>query len=168
MYDQTSTHSTYFEKLTEHIFISELLQEVLLRHGFTVDVLRSEIDSSGYDLALKCNGILRHEQLKSSKLDAARAYQAVNVALAKKPHGCVVWIFRDVETSCGRFKLAYRLLEGPGGERLSQIEGLPAVKHTKGDATGRKTERPNIKRVPKSLFRKPCNIDDLAKRLFRL
>ena len=168
MPDLTSTNSAFYEKLVEHIFISELLQEALLRHQRTVEVLRAEIDSSGYDLVLECNGKLRHLQLKSSKVDGAAASQNVNVALAEKPHGCVIWVFRSVDESTGRFEFEYRLLEGIDGGKLGRIERLPAAKHTKGDSTGKKKERPNIRRVPKSMFEPPCDISVLVKRLFGL
>jgi len=45
--------SNFFEQLVEHAFISELLQEAWFRYGKTVEVLRSEIDTSGYDLLLE-------------------------------------------------------------------------------------------------------------------
>jgi hypothetical protein len=35
-----------------------------------IEVLRAEIDASGYDLVLECNGVLRYVQFKSSHRDA--------------------------------------------------------------------------------------------------
>ena len=45
--EDTSHKSSFYEQLVEHVFISELLQEVLYRFGRTVEVLRSEVDASG-------------------------------------------------------------------------------------------------------------------------
>ena len=53
----TFLKSSFFEQLVEHVFISELLQEVYYRFGMTVEVLRSEIDASGYDVVFECNGV---------------------------------------------------------------------------------------------------------------
>ena len=65
-----SLQSSYVEKLREHVFLAEVLQEAWLRHGLPVSVLRSKVDSFGYDLVLECDGRTRHIQLKSSKWDA--------------------------------------------------------------------------------------------------
>ena len=84
--------SNFFEQLVEHVFISELLQEAWFRYGNTVEVLRSEIDTSGYDLLLECNNVIRHVELKTSGTEARRSFQNINMALAQKPSGCVVWL----------------------------------------------------------------------------
>src|SRR5260370_21808431 len=42
--------SSFREKLFEHIFVSELLQEAWTKHRQMIDVLRSEVDNAGYDL----------------------------------------------------------------------------------------------------------------------
>lgn len=64
--DDVFLKSNFYEQLVEHVFISELLQEVYFRHQKTVEVLRAEVDSSGYDIVLECNGFIRHVQLKTS------------------------------------------------------------------------------------------------------
>lgn len=68
--DDTSHQSTFYEQLVEHVFISEVLQEVWYGFGKTIEVLRSEVDTSGYNVIFECDGILRHVQLKTSKADA--------------------------------------------------------------------------------------------------
>ena len=73
MADNTFLKSSFYEQLVEHVFLSEVLQEVWYSFGKTVEVLRSEVDASGYDLVFECNGILRHVQLKTSKSDAKTA-----------------------------------------------------------------------------------------------
>jgi hypothetical protein len=62
--------SNFFEQLVEHAFVSEILQEVYYGRGQVVEVLRSEVESNGYDLILKSNGVMRHVQLKTSRTDA--------------------------------------------------------------------------------------------------
>lgn len=76
-------NSTFYEQNTEHIFISELLQETWFKFGETVEVLRPEIDNSGYDLLLECNGVIRYVQLKNSIAGSKTAYQKINTALVK-------------------------------------------------------------------------------------
>ena len=88
-----SMHATDREKLLEHLFVGDVLR-CLWWHGKTgVEVLRSEVDGSGYDLLLKFDGILRHVQLKSSYRGAKTGVVKINAALARKPSGCVVWVF---------------------------------------------------------------------------
>ena len=94
MSDATFLKSNFYEQLVEHVFISEILQEVWFAFGHTTEVLRSEVDSSGYDIVLECNDVVRHVQLKTSKSDAKRASQNVNIAIARKPSGCIVWLVR--------------------------------------------------------------------------
>ena len=92
--DDMYLKSSFYEQLVEHVFLSEVLQEVWYRFGKTVEVLRSEVDASGYDVMFDCNGILRHVQLKTSKIDGKTARQKVNLALAEKPSGSVPGNYR--------------------------------------------------------------------------
>ena len=163
--------SSFREKLLEHVFVSELLQEAWLNRYQTVEVLRSEVDASGYDLVLECNGVVRHVQLKSSRAGAKTSRQNVNVKLAKKPCGCVVWLIFAEGVTPGRVELSYLFFGGHPGEPLCSDEKLRAFKpatHTKGDATGYKAERPSICVIPKREFIKIEGITDLMGKLFGL
>ena len=60
--------SSFYEQLVEHVFISEVLQEVWFHFGLTVEVLRSEVDASGYDVVFECNKKVRHVQLRLPRL----------------------------------------------------------------------------------------------------
>jgi hypothetical protein len=157
--------STFREKLLEHVFVSELLQEVWLREGNTIEVLRAEVDSAGYDIVLEYNGIVRHVQLKSSRLDGRAAYQKVNIKLAEKPGGCVVWLMYDVDENTWRACLHYRFFGGPPGEKLD-LEGCKVAKHTKADSHGIKAERPAIRVVPRSWFLEVADLHALIGLLF--
>lgn len=83
--DDVSLKSSFFEQLVEHTFVSELLQEAYYGSGELIEVLRSEIDASGYDVVLECRGIMRHVQLKTSRPGARAASQKVHRKLAEKP-----------------------------------------------------------------------------------
>jgi len=160
--------STFYEQLIEHAFISELLQEGWFRFGKIIEVLRSEVDSSGYDLVLECNDVIRHVELKTSGLESRRSSQKVNMALAQKPSGCVVWIIREEDESKNRMDLKYLFFGSPPGKPLPSIENLKLAKQTRGDSHGIKKLRPAMRKVPKSKFYKVSGIDELLEKLFGL
>jgi hypothetical protein len=166
--DSTSLKSTFYQQLVEHAFIAEVLQETWFGYGRVVEVLRAEVDSFGYDLVFECEGILRYVQLKTSKLDGRRQSVNVNTALAKKPGGCVIWLLREEDPSTRRIRLSYLLFGGPAGERLPALDGFKVGKHSKGDSTGKKNDRPSIRLVPKSRFTRMKNIRNLVETLFGL
>ena len=160
--------SNFYEQLVEHAFISELLQEAWFRYGKTVEVLRSEIDTSGYDLLLECNGAIRHIQLKNSIVGSKTAYQKTNIALADKPSGCVVWLLREEDENTCRVRLRFLFFGNPPGEPLPSIEKFKTAKHTKGNAQGVKKERPLIRQIPKNKFIELSGIKELLEKLFGL
>lgn len=160
--------SIFYEQLVEHVFVSEVLQEVWYSFGKTAEVLRSEVDAFGYDLVFDCNGVVRHVQLKTSKHDAKASGQKVNVALAEKPSGCVVWIFRGEEHGTRRMTLTYKFFGSKAKRRLPSLDGFKVAKHTKRNAHGDQTERKAIRVVPKREFKEIPNIRALVKMLFGL
>ncbi len=166
--EATSRKSSFYEQLTEHVFISEILQEANYRFGLTVEVLRSEVDASGYDVVFECNGILRHVQLKTSKVGGKTVRQKVNIALALKPSGCVVWIVRDENPMNFRMTLSYLFFGDSPGKPLPSIASYPIGKHTKGNKDGLKAERPSIRIVPIRAFEKVATTTELVTRLFGL
>jgi hypothetical protein len=60
------------ENLIEHVFLGELLRGLWRKSVRDLEVLRPEVDSGGYDLALEFRGMTRHMQLKSSYRGARR------------------------------------------------------------------------------------------------
>src|SRR5262249_25376016 len=136
--------------------------------GATVEVLRSEVDASGYDVVFECNGRLRHVQLKTSKPDAKASGQKVNVALAAKPSGCIVWIVRHEDRQAGRMRVASLFFGGEAGQPLPSLDGFKVAKHTKGNSEGVKKERLAIRVVPKSRFTVVGTTRELVRKLFGL
>jgi hypothetical protein len=63
------------ENLIEHVFLGELLRGLWRKNVRDLEVLRPEVDSGGYDLALEFKGVTRHVQLKSSFTGARCAYR---------------------------------------------------------------------------------------------
>lgn len=157
-----STMSSYRERLIEHLFIGELMKSLWLK-GLSVEVSKPQVDDSGYDLILECNGIIRHVQLKASHHESSTPTVKVNIKLAEKPSGCVVWIRFDQNT----MDLGPYLWFGSSpGQPLPDITGLKTAKHTKANSKGEKTERPNIKEIPKGKFTVVGSIAELATKMF--
>jgi hypothetical protein len=158
-----SEHSSYREKLLEHLFIGEVLRH-LWRRGITnIESLRPEVDSGGYDLVLAYKQIIRHIQLKSSHKGATTGRQAVNMRLAEKPCGCVIWVKFDENTlSLGPFLW----FGGLPGKSLPDISSFPVAKRSTANAQGLKPTRPNMRVLKGSDFEPVATIPDLVERLF--
>jgi hypothetical protein len=73
------------ENLIEHVFLGELLRGLWCKNVRDLEVLRPEVDSGGYDLALEFRGLTRHVQLKSSYRGAQRADVTASVKLLERP-----------------------------------------------------------------------------------
>ncbi len=160
--DADTLYSSYRERLIEHLFVGEVLKELWLSGVSQVEVLRAEVDGAGYDLVLERGSIVRHVQLKAARKGGKRANVGINIALAEKPSGCVVWVYFNPET----MKLGpFFWFGGPPGEPLPPL-GDKVGRHAKADSTGRKAERLNIRLVPKSRFARVDTIADLVFRLF--
>ena len=160
---QHTRFSSYREMLLEHLFAGAVMSHLWLKGYAHLEVLKPQVDDSGYDLVLEANGIVRHVQLKASHIGAATPQVNIHLALAKKPSGCVVWITFDPETlELGPFLW----FGGTPGKKLASIEGFKVTKHTKANAKGEKTERPNIRVVTKARFEPLVTIDDVVEKLF--
>ena len=158
-----SEHSSYREKLIEHLFVSELLKISWNRGDCQLEVAKPEVDNSGYDLIAEVRSVVRHIQLKASYIGGKTSRQKVHVKLAEKMSGCVVWVYFDENTlDLGPF---YFFGSEPG-KPLPSIENEKVARHTKGDSEGHKAERPNIRELNKGAFTCYDSIEDLYKTLF--
>lgn len=88
-------HSVLREKVVEHIFLADLSRTLLLDLKLPFEVLRGEFDANGYDVVIEAAGLLRHIQLKATVSDGKRANVDIQLSLAEKPGGCVIWMFVD-------------------------------------------------------------------------
>ncbi|MDA3887302.1 MAG: hypothetical protein PF443_00590 [Allgaiera sp.] len=131
--------SSLREQYLEYGFLADLCRE-MWRRGEAVDVLHSHTDRSGYDVLLEANGLQRHVQLKSSYDGAKTSRQKINVELAARPSGCVVWIRFDPATL---ETVSYLWFGDEPGQPLPDL-GDRIGKHTKGDRVGTKAERESI------------------------
>jgi len=161
--DKHFLHSSFREKLLEHLLVAELLKRNWLEHSCDLEIAKPEVDSKGYDLIAEKGGIVRHIQLKSTKRGGNASSQNIHIALAAKPSGCVIWLeFDEHSLELGPF----RFLGASPGEKLPKIDHFPVAKHTKANAEGKKSERPQLRRVSKSQFDVIYSIDELYEVLF--
>lgn len=155
-------NSTHREKLVEHLFVGELLRHLWVSGATSIEILKPEVDSSGYDIVVVKGTLVRHVQLKASIKGGRAASQNVNATLASHPSGCVVWIVVDSEL---KFE-GYLWFGAPAGKRLPSLAKYPNARHTRGNAQGIKADRLNIKKIPKKAFTPVDTVPELAKRLF--
>jgi hypothetical protein len=157
-----STQSSRREMVLDHAFMGELLRYLWRTLDCNIEVLRSQVDNAGYDVVLDCNGICRHVQFKSSHRESKTREVGINMALAAKPSGCVIWIMFDQHTmDLG----PYLWFGGKPGRPLPSLGGR-VIKHTKGNRDGYKAERPNMREVRKSQFKVLQTMEDVAVALF--
>ena len=159
--------SNFYEQMIEHVFLSEVLQETWFRYKTVVEILRAEIDSSGYDVVLECNEVIRHVQLKTSITNARKTIIKANTGLCTKPSGCIIWIEWELNES-KRVTFNYLLFGSKPGEPLPDIYGHKIAKHVKADSQGIKKERPSMREIKKTEFKKIKDIGELIEVLFGL
>lgn len=160
--EKCSLHSSFRENMIEHLFIGELLK-LSWKEDCSLEIARSEVDNGGYDLIAELNGIVRHIQLKASSTVAATSRQSININLARKQSGCVVWILYDEKTLALK---SFKFFGGKPGEQLPSLSDASIGKHTKGNSVGVKNERPNIRSITKAKFVDIPNLVQLYRALF--
>jgi len=156
-------HSSFREKLIEHLFIGELLKLSWKNGQCELEVGKPEVDNSGYDVIFEVKNVIRHTQLKASYIGGKTSRQNIHIRLADKPSGCVIWIYFDENT----LQLGpYYFFGNTPGKPLPEICNAKIAKHTKGDQDGFKAERPNIRILNKGDFTKYDTVECLFKALF--
>ncbi len=128
-----------------------------------LEVLKPQVDDGGYDLVLEAGTVVRHVQLKATFKGSTIKTFKVNLGLAGKPSGCIVCVLFDQGTlNLGPFYW----FGGEPGQKLPDLSEFKVAKHTKGNAQGVKTERPNLRVLPLSAFQRVPDIPSLATLLF--
>jgi hypothetical protein len=155
-------HSTLRERVVEHVFVGDALRRLWQLGVKDVEVLRSEFDAGGYDIVMSQHKIVRHIQFKTVMVDGKAAHTKVSLKLTDKPSGCVIWMVVTPELGLD----SYLWFGGAPGEPLPDIRQMKVAKHTKGNAEGTKTERPNHRLVPRSHFERLDTLDAVLDRLF--
>lgn len=155
-------HSSTLEKALEYKLLGELLAELLRRGILDAEVFRPDVDQAGWDVGLEVQAITRHTQLKSRVRGGKRDRLSLNVKLARKPSGCVIWFDYDPLTlALGPF----RWFGNPPGQPLPAL-GNKVARHTKGNKDGVKTLRLKHRVVRESAFDELPSIEEVVERLF--
>jgi len=154
--EEKSINSRFIENMIEHAFISEIVQEAWINNKGKLEILRAEVDDAGYDIVLSWKNKNRYIQLKTSEKDGTTAKQKLNIALAHKENGCIVWIIRETNDKTKRFKFKYLFFGSEFGQPFPDVEKYKTAKHPRRNAKGERKERPNVKEIPKDAFTK-CN-----------
>lgn len=159
-----SENSLYVEHALQHVFIGRIYQEIWKDDDRPLlEVSLAEIDNRGYDVVLSLGEITRHVQLKSSVDGGSTDEVTVSLELSKKPSGCVVWYEYDPHSL--EIERYFFFGDLPG-KPLPNIAGLPVARHTRANAEGVRSERPNIRRVKRRQFKPVKNIRQLISLLF--
>jgi len=160
--DHDSRHSSLRASILEHLFLGQLLRELWRRGDRNIELLRAEVDASGYDIVLACNNQVRYIQLKTSHSKAKTRAVPINVGLRDRPGGCVIWIkFDRTEMTLGPFLW----FGGTPGEGLPPL-GNQMGRHTRRAGGRDRGERPAIRVLNKNDFTKIETIPDLIIALF--
>lgn len=147
----------------EHLFVGEVLKHCWQHNLPRIELLKSQVDNSGYDIVLVADSVMRHIQLKASFEGAVTSRVTVNIGLAKKLGGCVIWMQFDPESLEFNHFLWFG---GKPDEVLPSLGEFKIARSTKGNALGVKTLRPNIRYVKRSAFTKLDTISDVVNVLF--
>lgn len=160
---QHTVTSSYREILIEHLVVGEIMRRLWLRGITQFEVLKPQVDDSGYDLVLEANGVVRHVQLKSSFHESSTRQVKASLKLLSKPSACVVWVRFDPDTmQLGPFLW----FGGAPGQPLPDITEFGVAKHTRANAKGVKQERPAQRSIPRGEFTRLADFDELVSRLF--
>jgi hypothetical protein len=158
-----SSNSLYIEKTLQHLLLARLSQVVWSKkRSKLLEIATAEIDNKGFDVVLTVAKVTRHVQLKCSKLGAKRRNVDINVGLFDKPSGCV--LLCEYNPSSLEFTKFYFFGNAPG-KRLPDIRKLQVALNPRRSLAGR-TERKNVRNVPKKRFESIDTIEEVAERLF--
>ncbi|MCI4317059.1 MAG: hypothetical protein L3J96_00840 [Thermoplasmata archaeon] len=160
-----SVQSRDREMMLEHLFLSRLLRESWSRRQTTIEVLRPDVDSSGYDLVLEQGRIVRHVQLKASRAGSQPGYLDLNIGLTGKPAGCAIFMIFEEGDPEQKLNLRYFFLGGGPREPLD-LSRYPIARRTTANRQGVRPLRQNTRRVPRREFRELPEIGAVYDALF--
>ncbi|WP_439576628.1 hypothetical protein [Elioraea sp.] len=162
MADEDFRHSSIREKIAEHVFVGEVCRTLWTRGIHEIEVLRSETDSSGYDIVIEARRVMRHIQLKAMAQGAKTTRWGVHEGIVSKPSGCVI-VLRL--TNDMRFDEFLWYGSAPG-QPCPSLSSFPRRKHSKANALGEKTIRPRVAEISVSAFTRLASADAVVTHLF--
>ena len=134
----------------KHAFLWRLYSELWQRDPDTkVLVFDSEIDDSGFDLAVSVGKYTRHIQLKSSMIGSSTRSVPLQQSLCALPGGCVVWMEYLPSTLEVQ---SYLLFAYSNPSEPLDFRNFQQAKTVRANSKGEKKFRPGCYRVPKTAF----------------
>jgi hypothetical protein len=158
-------HSSSLARLIEYKLVSALLEEAWFGRGMLIDVMASSVDAFGYDIVFESGSVIRHVQLKTRRQKGKTTQYGINMKLAERPSGCVIWMGYERKQGTSELALTYKFLGGPPGEPLPPLGDAP-VKQAKANKDGEKAGRPGLRAVKLTSFQDVSAIPDLLDKLF--
>jgi hypothetical protein len=154
-----SENSTYIESVMEHQFLYLVLSHLWEKHGLVAEVLRADVDNSGYDLLIETKGVVRFIQLKSHSSDKKPGNKSIHLSLAAKTNPCMIILDYAPKT------LAVEKYWWWDGTAFSP-EGRAHAKKSKRNSESKRDDRKNHVIVKASEFKRVADMAQLVRLLF--
>jgi len=120
------------------------------------------LDEAAPDVVLSYKNVVRHVQLKSAIEGGKTNDVSVNLKLAEKPSGCVLWIIVDDQLDFRGF----RWFGGLPGQALPDIGGKRLARQTRANKDGVKADRSGHRILRRGDFEQLASLDAVLQRLF--
>jgi len=154
-------NSALREIILEHAFVGDLLRHFWRLEIFDVEILRSEFDAGGHDLVVSRGDVTRHVQLKAKRLLGRTREFTISERLVAREAGCVLVFVVADDLAIDH----YRWFGAGPKEPLPIDRAYKLARHTKGDASGAKSERQQHFRLPLLEFTTLASIGEVAEAL---
>ncbi|QRM18433.1 hypothetical protein GBK02_02965 [Dechloromonas sp. TW-R-39-2] len=160
-----ATRSSYVENVLTHSMIAALAGELWRRDPeVRMDILRTEVDESGFDLVLTMSGRTRFVQIKQVNSEGKNKSFSVRTDFTLMPGSCVVVIVhRDFDLAIE----GYRYFGATPNDPMPSVDGFnSSVLPGRRDKEGNKKVREHYRDIPGPRFRKLPSVSDLLDALF--
>lgn len=160
-----ATRSSYVENVLTHSMISSLAGDLWRRDPeVRMDILRTEVDESGFDLVLTMSGQGRYIQIKQVNSEGRNKNFSVRADFALMPGSCVVVIVhRDSDLSIEGYRFFGAALNKP----MSSVDGFnSSILPGRRGKDGNRRVREHYRDIPGACFTKLNSVSDLLEALF--
>lgn len=157
--------SSRVENILTHAFIAAVAQELWKRDPWIdLQVFKADVDDSGFDLVLGCNGSMRYIQIKQTHLRGHALRYSLRHGFSKIAGGCAIVLIYDAMT----LKIDHCLFYGGAPGEVMPPIGHHTLSHSPGRRTaeGVRRIRENYRDVPRKSFQGPLSISQLVDCLF--
>jgi hypothetical protein len=156
---------SHVENILTHALVAAIAQDLWRRDPWLdVQVFKAEVDDSGFDLVLGCNGAMRYIQIKQTHLKGKVAKYSLRQDFPQMAGACAVVIVYDAVTLETDHCLFFG---GPPDSTMPDIGDNPVTQSPgRRTAKGVRKIRENFRDVARSHFLGPLSIPQLVDLLF--